>query len=109
MPPPPPPDNDLDDSAGVLDSGLTSYSRTRRLLRSLEDLRDTLESRVNQLAESVERLRAQAQELEASMDGHRRSGAGGPDPEADVGDGYGSRGNEGTPRPIPVFVRSHQD
>ena len=40
---------------------------TRALLRSLEDLRDSLSARVEQLSNAVERLRGQAGELERAL------------------------------------------
>lgn len=45
-----------------------SESTTRALLSTLEDLRDTLSARVDQLGRSVERLRLQADELERSLE-----------------------------------------
>ena len=45
----------------------TAGSNTRALLRSLEDLRDSLSARVEQLSNAVERLRGQAGELERAL------------------------------------------
>lgn len=75
--PPPAPISEDDATATPTQSTIDNLARhsenTRRLLSSLEELRDTLESRVNQLATSVQRLREQARELEISMDSHRRA------------------------------------
>lgn len=40
---------------------------TRALLRTLENLRDTLSARVEQLRNAVERLRGQAEEIERAL------------------------------------------
>ena len=107
MPPPPIPNNPNTPlpALDTADSATTSYDRTRR---SLQHLRRTLELRVQRLAESVERLREQARALEASMDGHRRAQAE-LDPEEAGAGGQDARRSvviQGTPRPIPVFVRA---
>jgi hypothetical protein len=46
---------------------ISSTDNTRALLRSLEDLRDSLSARVEQLSNAVERLRGQAGELERAL------------------------------------------
>lgn len=45
----------------------SSTGSTRALLHSLEELRDTLSARVEQLSNAVERLRGQAGELERAL------------------------------------------
>ncbi|WWD21959.1 hypothetical protein CI109_106447 [Kwoniella shandongensis] len=65
MPPTPPHDAP---SSTVLPTA-TSQQNTRALLRSLEELRDSLGSRVEQLGVAVERLRGQAGDLERALEG----------------------------------------
>ncbi len=48
-------------------SSSSSANNTGALLRSLEDLRDSLSARVEQLSNAVERLRGQARELERAL------------------------------------------
>ncbi|WVR04325.1 hypothetical protein IAU60_001325 [Kwoniella sp. DSM 27419] len=64
MPPLPPHANA---SNTVMPDG-TPQQNTRALLRSLEELRDSLSLRVDQLSLAVERLRSQAGELERALD-----------------------------------------
>ncbi|ORX33530.1 hypothetical protein BD324DRAFT_639675 [Kockovaella imperatae] len=61
--PPPPP------GPSRSDRYVPDTQNTRALLRSLEELRDSLADRVEQLSQAVERLRAQAGELERAFAG----------------------------------------
>ncbi|WRT65137.1 uncharacterized protein IL334_002079 [Kwoniella shivajii] len=63
---PPPHAND----SNTVRPDATSQQNTRALLRSLEELRDSLSTRVEQLNNAVERLRSQSEELERALDGH---------------------------------------
>ncbi|WVF70194.1 hypothetical protein IAT40_004982 [Kwoniella sp. CBS 6097] len=54
----------------------SAQQNTRALLRSLEELRDSLSTRVEQLSTAVERLRGQAGQLERALEGDLGSGVG---------------------------------
>ncbi|OCF37740.1 hypothetical protein I316_00867 [Kwoniella heveanensis BCC8398] len=62
----------------------SAQQNTRALLRSLEELRDSLSTRVEQLSMAVERLRGQAGQLERALEGSDSAG----------GDGGGGGGGE---------------
>ncbi|WWD00173.1 hypothetical protein V866_007082 [Kwoniella sp. B9012] len=53
----------------VVQTTATPQQNTRALLRSLEELRDSLSTRVEHLSNAVERLRGQAGELERALEG----------------------------------------
>ncbi|WWC59061.1 uncharacterized protein I303_101608 [Kwoniella dejecticola CBS 10117] len=58
-----------DDQTNTVRPTATAQENTRALLRSLEELRDSLSSRVQELGNAVERLRGQAGELERALEG----------------------------------------
>ncbi|WWC67552.1 uncharacterized protein I206_101461 [Kwoniella pini CBS 10737] len=61
--------NNTNTESNVVRSNATAQENTRALLRSLEELRDSLSSRVEELGNAVERLRDQAGVLERALEG----------------------------------------
>ncbi|OCF59220.1 hypothetical protein L486_03722 [Kwoniella mangroviensis CBS 10435] len=59
----------LESNNNVVQTTATAQQNTRALLRSLEELRDSLSTRVEHLSNAVERLRGQAGELERALEG----------------------------------------
>ncbi|WWD08081.1 hypothetical protein V865_006191 [Kwoniella europaea PYCC6329] len=59
----------LEPNNNVVQTAATAQQNTRALLRSLEELRDSLSTRVEHLSNAVERLRGQAGELERALEG----------------------------------------
>ncbi|WVW78862.1 hypothetical protein I302_100825 [Kwoniella bestiolae CBS 10118] len=72
--PPPPSRDPADTHTNVVQPTATAQQNTRALLRSLEDLRDSLSTRVEHLSNAVERLRGQAGELERALEGENGNG-----------------------------------
>ena len=65
MPPPPGSSPPLENSLRLIES---TAQNTRVLLRQLEELRDSLTARLEQLSNAVERLRSHATELERLLE-----------------------------------------
>ncbi|WVQ97711.1 hypothetical protein IAU59_004825 [Kwoniella sp. CBS 9459] len=64
----------------------SAQQNTRALLRSLEELRDSLSTRVEQLSTAVERLRGQAGQLERALEGDLDLGGAGGNAAATADD-----------------------
>lgn len=76
----PPPPGSTPPSVEPLRTLESTTQHTQALLRQLEELRDTLTTRVEQLSNAVERLRSQASELERLLEENNNIGLQGLNP-----------------------------